>query len=156
MSGSCAPEKASPARRRRIDRKSTRLNSSHVSDLVCRLLLEKKNKSSQLAANSSSSIPIGGTSTSGCDPPLQTARAARFESLSSKHSTVSVSNVRLLFHLNLLFQTIKIVLGQCHEWLGRLLVVTGFVQCALGLNFYFPESPNHRILHSFPTRRSSD
>src|SRR5437868_14394362 len=26
------------------DRKSTRLNSSHVSDLVCRLLLEKKKK----------------------------------------------------------------------------------------------------------------
>src|SRR5699024_11462177 len=30
--------------KRTVDRKSTRLNSSHVSNLVCRLLLEKKKK----------------------------------------------------------------------------------------------------------------
>src|SRR5213082_3881897 len=32
------------------DRKSTRLNSSHLTHLVCRLLLEKKKKQSELAS----------------------------------------------------------------------------------------------------------
>src|SRR5437899_6184467 len=35
---------ASRARRGERDRKSTRLNSSHLGNLVCRLLLEKKKK----------------------------------------------------------------------------------------------------------------
>src|SRR5690349_22639223 len=33
------------------DRKSTRLNSSHVEDLVCRLLLEKKKKKTNIKQN---------------------------------------------------------------------------------------------------------
>src|SRR5690606_20718790 len=53
LADATAPERADPdpvrGRRRRLggraraqDRKSTRLNSSHVKNLVCRLLLEKK------------------------------------------------------------------------------------------------------------------
>src|SRR5258705_8544666 len=38
------PRRRSTARTHSEDRKSTRLNSSHLGNLVCRLLLEKKKK----------------------------------------------------------------------------------------------------------------
>src|SRR3712207_7637104 len=41
----CSPTLMNKGKRKDRDRKSTRLNSSHANYLVCRLLLEKKNKS---------------------------------------------------------------------------------------------------------------
>src|SRR5210317_452638 len=45
-SATAAGDTCRPSVRMYVDRKSTRLNSSHIQNLVCRLLLEKKNEAS--------------------------------------------------------------------------------------------------------------
>src|SRR5258707_11369236 len=46
--GTCGQGPSRASANQRGDRKSTRLNSSHANNLVCRLLLEKKKKNNRI------------------------------------------------------------------------------------------------------------